>query len=201
MRRLEDFYFGAGGLGVVGIPIASGQENEVSADEQVNQGETFLQTRPRLYSLADVKKDPGPWIEAIKKEYQRLLHNKVIRVATEAEAKVLMEQARQHKKKVERIPGKRAFSCKSRFGRHKVRVVACGKLDGRPATVNRRFGQLCSWLMVSLQLDQKASEDPCSSLVGRGEAVVLHRDGTYLSATQSSWACCCFGKALWTSSS
>ena len=59
---------------------------EVTATEQVNQEETFLQTR--LYSWADVRKDPGPWIEAMKKEYQCLLDNKAIRVVTEAEAKV-----------------------------------------------------------------------------------------------------------------
>ena len=91
---------------------------EVTTNEQVNQEETFLQTR--LYSLADVRKDPGPWIEAIKKEFQCLLDIKAIRVITEAEAKILMEQARQQKKKLERTPGNGVYSRKSPFGRHKV---------------------------------------------------------------------------------
>ena len=133
-------------------------------NEQVNQEETFLQTR--LYSLADVKKDPGPWIEAIKKEYQCLLDNKAIRVVSEAEAKVLMEEAGRQKKKVERIPGKGVFSRKSPFGRHKVRVVACGNMMEDRSTESLyasgldcvqlrtllRAGSLKSWKAASLDI-------------------------------------------------
>ena len=137
---------------------------EVTATEQVNQEETFLQTR--LYSLADVRKEPGPWIEAMKKEYQCLLDNKAIRVVTEAEAKVLMEQARQQKKKVERIPGKGVYSRKSPFGRHKVRVVACGNMMEDRSTESLyasgldcvqlrtllRMGSLRGWRAASLDI-------------------------------------------------
>ena len=94
---------------------------EVTATEQVNQEETFLQTR--LYSLADVRK-------------------------------------------VERIPGKGVYSRKSPFGRHKVRVVACGNmmedrnteslyasgLDCVQLRTLLRMGSLRGWRAASLDI-------------------------------------------------
>ena len=94
--------------------------------QQVANEDAFLQTK--TFSLQEVRRDPGPWIDSMKAELNCLLENQAIRIVSKKEADELCEAAKAENKKVETIPAKCVFTRKSGSGRYKTRVVACGNL-------------------------------------------------------------------------
>ena len=108
---------------VASLQKVMSDEEQADCEKEVS-GELFLKTR--TYSLSEVRKDPEPWMEAMKAEYHSLLKNGVIAELSEKDAVMEMEKAHSLGLLAERIPAMGVYTRKSHSGRHKVRIVACG---------------------------------------------------------------------------